>query len=138
MEDNELRQAMVALESYKTQLDALAQQSRMLQMSLEESLRSKETIKALIEAEPGDEILVPAGGAAFITVTVSKKKKAIIGIGSGYSLEKELDDAISFIDGNIEEIKEAAKSLSETAARIEETATKLSLTVNQEIKKRQG
>ncbi len=138
MEDNELRQAMAALESYKAQLDALAQQSQMLQMTLEESLRSKETIKALIEADVGDEILIPAGGAAFVTVSVSEKKKAVVGIGSGYSVEKDLDDAISFIDGNIEEVTKAVKSLSETAARVEETATKLSLAINQEIQKRQG
>mgnify|MGYP000869575020 CR=1 FL=1 len=138
MDDNELRQAMAALESYKAQLDALAQQSQMLQMSLEETLRSKETIKALIEAEPGDEVLVPAGGAAFVTVTVSEKKKAIVGIGSGYSVEKDFDDAVSFVDANVEDIKTAAKSVAETAGRIEETATKLSLAVNQELQKRQG
>lgn len=136
MEDNELRQAMAALEAYRSQLEALAQQSQLLQMSLEETLRAKETLKALAEAEEGDELLIPAGGAAFVTVTVSSKTKAVVGIGSGYSVERDLDDATNFIDGNLKEISEAMKGLAETTSRIEETAQRLSMAVSQELQRR--
>lgn len=136
MEDNELRQAMAALEAYRSQLEALAQQSQLLQMSLEETLRAKETLKALAEAEEGDELLIPAGGAAFVTVTVSSKTKAVVGVGSSYSVERELDDATNFIDGNLKEISEAMKGLAETTSRIEETAQRLSMAVSQELQRR--
>ena len=40
MNDDELRQALATLEAYKNQLNALTQQSQLLQMSFEETVRA--------------------------------------------------------------------------------------------------
>ena len=61
MNDDELRQALATLDAYKVQLDALTQQSQILQMTFEEATRAKETMAAIRDAKEGDEIMIPVG-----------------------------------------------------------------------------
>jgi prefoldin alpha subunit len=82
MNDEELRQAMQALESYNKQLEGITRQARILQNTRDETTRASRTVQALVDAKPGDEILIPVGGSCLVTVQVSEKKKAIIGVGS--------------------------------------------------------
>ena len=57
MNDDEFRQAMATLEAYKVQLDAMAQQSNFFKLSLEETLRARDTLKAFANAKEGDDHL---------------------------------------------------------------------------------
>ena len=46
MKDDELRQAMAVLDSYNKQLENLNRQAQMLQASMDDLLRARETLKA--------------------------------------------------------------------------------------------
>ena len=137
MNDDEFRQAMAALEAYKVQLDAMAQQSNFFKLSLEETMRARDTLKAFAEAKEGDEILVPAGASSFVIATVTSKKKAIVGIGNKVSIDMDLSDAADYMAKGAEEVQEALKKLSEAIQEMNVKARELSLAVQQEYQRRQ-
>ena len=137
MNDDEFRQAMAALEAYKVQLDAMAQQSNFFKLSLEETMRARDTLKAFAEAKEGDEILVPAGASTFVIATVTSKKKAIVGIGNKVSIDMDLGQAADYMASSVEEVQEAIKKLNDAMQDMNAKARELSLAVQQEYQRRQ-
>ena len=67
MNEQELRQAMSAIEAYKAQLEAVNEQSQLLQMSLEDHSRAKDTLEAVakggLPSERAQECLARIDGA---------------------------------------------------------------------------
>ena len=137
LEDNELRQAIAAMESYKERVEALSRQVQVLRVSLEEVTMSSDALKAFKNAKEGDDIMVPVGASSFITVKVTSNKNVVVGIGSNISVEKDIDDAISYMDANNAEIAEALKKSAETLNEAQQTLTTISNAVQQEYVNRQ-
>ena len=137
MNDDELRQALAALDAYKNQLNALTQQSQLLQMSYEETLSASRTLASLVDAKEGDEIMVPVGASSFVTAKVTSSPKAIVGIGNKVSVEKELGEAVEYMKSNLAEITDALKKLNESMQEMDAAARNLSLAVQQEYQRRQ-
>lgn len=137
MNDDELRQAMAALDAYKNQLNALTQQSQLLQMSYEETLSASQTLKAMVDAKEGDEIMVPLGASSFVTAKVTSSPRAVVGIGNKISVEKSLDEAVEYMTSNLNEIADALKKLSESMQEMDAAARNLSVAVQQEYQRRQ-
>ena len=137
MNDDELRQALSVLDLYKSQLEALARQAQIFQISLEEAIKARETMKAFLTAKEGDELLIPVGGASFVAAKATGEKKAIVGIGSRISVEKDLESAVAYMDETVKEISEAMKKSGESIMEMETNAKNLSLAVQQEYQRRQ-
>ena len=137
LEDNELRQAIAAMESYKERVEALSRQVQVLRVSLEEVTMSSDALKAFKNAKEGDDIMVPVGASSFITVQVTSNKNVIVGIGSNISVEKDVDDAIGYMDANNAEIAEALKKSAETLNEAQQALTTISNAVQQEYVNRQ-
>jgi len=137
MEDNELRQAMDILETYNAQLEALNRQVRLLQVSLDDTTRARESFKALADAKEGDDILVPVGASSFIPAKVTGKKKAIVGIGNRLATEKDLDEAVEFMEASVKEISQALRETVGALNEIEKMAAELTVAVQNEYQHRQ-
>lgn len=137
MNDAELRQALATLEAYKNQLNALTQQSQLLQVSFEETVRASETLAAFANAKEGDEILVPVGASSFVTAKVTASPKAVVGIGNKISVEKTVDDAVAYVNENMTEIKDALTKLNESMQEMDAAARNLAAAVQQEYQRRQ-
>ncbi|MCQ2078529.1 MAG: prefoldin subunit alpha [archaeon] len=132
MNDEELRQAMQALESYNQQLESVNRQARILQSTRDENNRASRTIQALIDAKEGDEILVPVGASCFITVKVSEKKKAVIGVGNKLSVEKDLPEAMETLENNAKELSEALQKTLAAMQEIQKYVEELTAAVQNE------
>jgi len=137
MEDDELRQAMAVLEAYNTQLDALNRQVRLFQVSIEDTIRARESFKALADAKEGDDILIPVGASSFIPAKVTGKKKAIVGIGYRLATEKDLDEAAEFMDASVSDLSKTLGEAVNTLKEIERMAAELSAAVQNEYQMRQ-
>jgi prefoldin, archaeal alpha subunit/eukaryotic subunit 5 len=137
MEDGEFRQAMAVLESYNLQLETISRQVRLLQVSLEETTRARESLKALNDAKEGDEILIPVGASAFVPVRVTGEKKALINIGNRISAEKSIDESIAFMETNGKELSEALRNAIAALEEIETRASELSAAIQNEYQNRQ-
>jgi len=137
MNDDELRQALSLLDVYNSQLEAFAQQAQIFRVSLEEALKARETLKAFLNAKEGDELLIPIGAASFVAAKATGEKKAIVGVGSRISVEKDLDSAVAFMEETVKEISEALKRSGDSINETEANARNLSMAVQQEYQRRQ-
>lgn len=137
MNDDELRQALATLETMKVQLDAMAQQARFFQLSLEETMRAHDTLDAFAKAKEGDEVLVPAGASSFVIATVTSKRKAVVGIGNKVSIDMDLDEAAKYMADSANEVKDAIQKLNEKMRQMDSQARSLSMSIQQEYQRRQ-
>jgi prefoldin alpha subunit len=133
MNEQELRQAMSTLELFRAQLESIAENQQLIQISLEELGRARETLNQFQKAKEGDELLVPIGGNSFVFAKVATNAKAIVGIGTGISVEKSMDEAIKTMDDRSKELLDTMKKLNDRRLAIEEQANVLSQAVQQEV-----
>ncbi len=133
MNEQELRQAMSALEIFRAQLESIGENQQLIQMSLEELGRARETLNQYQKAAVGDELLVPIGGNSFVFAKVESNSKAIVGIGTGVSVEKPVEDAIKTMDDRAKELMDTMKKLTDRRMALEEQANQLSQVVQQEV-----
>ena len=137
VEDNELRQAIAVMESYKERAEALSRQVQVLRVSLDEVNIASEALKAFKDAKEGDEILVPVGASTFIPVKVTANRSAVVGSGSNISVEKDVSDSVDYMEANAAEISEALKKSAEALNEAQTALTNLSAAVQQEYANRQ-
>ncbi len=135
--DDELRQMLALMESYKNRTEALSRQVSVLRSTLDEVNMANESIKTLMAAKEGDEILIPIGASSFMTVKASSNKNIIVGIGSGISAEKTPEDANKYMEANAAELTEALKKTVEALNEVQQALTTVSEAVQQEYMIRQ-
>ena len=136
MNDEELRQAARTLDSYNQQLENISRQIRLLQASRDETVRASRTLEALADAKEGDEVLIPIGASSFVTVKVTDKKTAVVGIGNQISVDKEYSDAKDFMDRNSAEISDAIQKSVAAMQEIQQYTEDLAAAVQDEYRKR--
>lgn len=138
VDDNELRQAIAVMETYKERVEALSRQVQLLRVSLDEVGMATAALKAFKDAKEGDEILVPVGASTFIPVQVTGNRKVIVGIGSNISVEKDAAESVDYMDANSAEINEALKKSVDALNEAQNALTTVSTTVQQEYASRQA
>ena len=136
MNDEELRQAARTLDSYNQQLENISRQIRLLQASRDETVRASRTLEALADAKEGDEVLIPIGASSFVTVKVTDKNTAVVGIGNKISVDKEYSDAKDFMDRNSAEISDAIQKSVAAMQEIQQYTEDLAAAVQDEYRKR--
>jgi prefoldin alpha subunit len=135
--EQEIKQALSTLELYRAQAESLAEQQQLIQYSLDEHTRARETLSRWKDAAPGAEILVPVGGNSFVFAKVGSNRKALVGVGSGVTVERPLDEATTTIEGRINEMVEASKKIAENLATLEARSSNLTQRVQTEYEKMQ-
>lgn len=136
MNDEELRQVARTLDSYNQQLESISRQIRLLQASRDETVRASRTLEALADAKKGDEVLIPIGASSFVTVMVTDKKTAVVGIGNKISVDKEYSQAKEFMDKNSAEINDAIQKSAAAMQEIQQYTEDLAAAVQEEYRKR--
>ncbi len=138
MNEEEIKQALSTLDLMRAQAESLAEQQQLIQYSLEEYTRAKETLSKWKDAKKGEEILVPIGGNSFVFAKVEFNSKALVGIGSGVTVEKPVVEAIATLDGRINEMVEALKKINDSLTILETRSANLTRQVQGEYDKLQG
>jgi prefoldin alpha subunit len=118
--EEEVRRAASVLDSQRAQLESLARQEEILQYSLEELLRARETVSSTRQAGKGTEALVPVGAGAFLFMNVKESDKALMSIGSDLVLEEGVDKVLEKLDARVKEIEEASNTLSEKISDLDD------------------
>lgn len=137
MNEQEIKQALSTLELYRAQAESLAEQQQLIQFSLDEYTRARETLSKWKATSPDGEILVPVGGNSFVFAKVGSNDKALVGIGSGVTVEKPLDDAVKIMEARINEMVEASKKIAENLAVLESRSSNLTQMVQAEYDRMQ-
>lgn len=137
MNEQEMRQAMGTMEAYKSQLEAMNEQGQLLQMSLEDYSRAKDTLEAISKGQPGDEVLMPVGGSSYVYATIARNDRVLVGAGTSVSIEKPIEDAVATVDARIGELMDALKKVGESRTVIEAKMQQLSQMLQQEYQRMQ-
>lgn len=135
MNEQELRQALGALEVYKAQLEGITEQAQLVQMSLEEYSRAKVTLTEFLRTQENDELLVPVGGSCFVKARVSDNQKVLIGVGAGVTMEKSVEESLQTIDVRVQEMLDALKKLNESRQVLEMKSAQLNQMLQTEYAK---
>ncbi len=137
LNDDELRQMLALMESYKNRAEALNRQVTVLRGTLDEVNMAHESITALMNAKDGDEIMIPIGASSFMNVKVTSNKNIIVGIGSGISVEKDPEDASKYMEANAAELREALKKTVDALQEVQQALETVSQAVQTEYVNRQ-
>ena len=135
--DDELRQMLSLMETYKNRVEAMTRQATVLRSTLDEINMANESVKALMAANEGDEILIPIGASSFMNVKVPSNKNIIVGVGSGISVEKSPEDASAFMEANAAEVSEALKKTVDALQEVQKALSTISEAVQIEYSNRQ-
>jgi prefoldin alpha subunit len=115
--DREIQQAEMMFESAKNQLEYLEENARMVDSSISEHLRTRETLEHYGEAK---EMLMPVGAGVFIMAKPAKKDKAVVAIGAGASIEMHSKDALAHLDKNLEKLNNSRTKVTERISQIKQ------------------
>lgn len=135
MNEQELRQALGAMEVYKAQLEGILEQQQLVQMSLEELSRGKATVAEFMKAADGDDILVPVGGGSFVKARAVDNQKILVSVGSGITIEKSAEEALQLMDLRVQEMLDAMKKLNESRQVIEMKSNQLNQMLQSEYER---
>jgi len=120
MSQKELEKLAYEYQVLQAQAQLLAQNLELLNLARAEVQTVKETLENLKKVEEEKpEILVPIGAGSFLKGIIVDKNNAIVSVGSGYAVEKNIDDAIAFLEERIREYDEAIRKTQEALAELE-------------------
>ena len=119
MVEKEMEKLAYEYQLLQAQAQLLAQNLELLTLGRNEFQAVKETIEELKKAEGEVEILVPIGAGSFLKGLIIDKENAIVSVGAGYAVEKNLDDAITYLEERIKEYDEAIIKTQEALKKLE-------------------
>ncbi|WP_456368000.1 prefoldin subunit alpha [Thermococcus sp.] len=118
-EKKKLEELAYQYQLLQAQAQLLAQNLELLTLGRNEFQAVKESLEGLKKEGKDVEILVPIGAGSFLKGKVTETDKAILSVGAGYAVEKELDDAIEYIERRIKEYDEAIRKTQEALKKLE-------------------
>jgi len=98
--------------------DAIRQQLELASNIIGDMLLSKASLTEIKSRGGNGETLIHIGAGNYIKAQLKEVNSVIIGIGSGVSVEKSLDDAISNINSRIKQGQEQATALQNNYVQI--------------------
>ena len=104
---------------YSQQFELLSQQLRFIESARAESLASIEALETLAAADGEVSTLLSLGGGVSVRATVADTKKMLVGIGTGVTVEKSTEEAVSFLRDRITEMDASGKRLSESLGKLQ-------------------
>ncbi|AIU70663.1 prefoldin subunit alpha [Thermococcus eurythermalis] len=137
MVEKEMEKLAYEYQLLQAQAQLLAQNLELLTLGMNEFKAVRETLEGLKKTEGEAEILVPIGAGSFLRGKITDKENAIVSVGAGYAVEKNLDSAIEYLDERIKEYEEAIARTQDALKKIEAQLGELARKA-QELQAKQG
>ncbi len=137
-EKEKMNQLLLLHQQYRKQLEMIGAQVELLESTVGEYGRARDTIEEVGNAREGSEILVPIGGNVFIYSTLKDSSRVITGIGGNVAIEKKVDKAIDIIEKRIEDIRKEEKRLGELAQKLQLKLEEISTKIGEKYSKDQN
>lgn len=118
--EQEVHSLQAYANEYSQQHELLTQQLRFLESARGEARASIETLEAFSGLEGDVPTLLNLGGGISVHATVTDTKNIMVGIGAGITVEKPVEEAITFLRDRITEMDASAKRLSESLGKLQE------------------
>ncbi|WP_290900337.1 prefoldin subunit alpha [Ferroglobus sp.] len=131
--EREIQQRLILLEQLREQAEALQRRLVEIELFKSELERTIESLEFFEKSEEKTEALMNLGGGVFAYVDIVEKKKFLVDVGSGIVIEKELREAIDFLNKKKEnmektraEIEEAIRSIASRMESLQREIAELS------------
>jgi prefoldin alpha subunit len=103
---------------YKHQAESISQQINVVGITIRDVESALTTITALKDEPAGIETLVPIGFGSFVKANLINTDTIVVGVGAGVSVEKNIDDAKSFLEKRQDELTKYQEQLNTTIAKL--------------------
>lgn len=110
--------ASLPVHELKKILDQMQQEFEILSNSVQslkslqgQYVESKTCVDVLKSAEKGKEVLVPLSSSLYVPGNLNDNENVLVDIGTGYFVEKSVQDADEFFNRKIDYLKEKIESL---------------------------
>lgn len=124
-----LQQMAAQKEEIDQVIEALRNQ---VQRMRAEQTELEEAMEAIQELEDGDTVQVPVGGDAYVQAAIEDIDAVIVGLGGGYSAEREQDAAVEVLETKVERLQEQLDEATEAIADLEAQGEQISAQAQQE------
>lgn len=104
-------QDMVQLQLTNQRLQELQDHLELAQQQLEHATIAQHMIEQLQTAKKGQEMLIPVGNGIFFSVQASDVKTVKTAVGAGVVVDKSAQEALSFVDTQLKEIRQVHQEL---------------------------
>ncbi|MCK4757966.1 MAG: prefoldin subunit alpha [Thermoplasmata archaeon] len=119
MNEEEIQQVGMQLESHREQMEGLRQQEELIRNLNNEYMRARDTLLNMMKRSPDEEMLVPIGGNYFIFARVDKPEKAIGSVGMNIAAEESTEKAVERLDKRIAELSDAGTKLAQSMQELD-------------------
>ena len=103
---------------YKYQAESISQQINVVGITIKDVETAITTITTLKEETAGTETLVPIGFGSFVKANLVNTDTIVVGVGAGVSVEKNIDDAKSFLEKRKDELTKYQEQLNNTITKL--------------------
>lgn len=97
-----------------------------------EQTEIEEAMEAIQDLEDGDTVQVPVGGDAYIQAAIGDLDAVIVGLGGGYAVERQQDDAVEVLENKVDRLQEQIDEATEAIADLEAQGEEISAQAQQE------
>ncbi len=137
MNDDELRQAFSAMDTLRAQVEALSEQLQLIQSSINEFSRARDTARGYSGAEENAEVLVPVGGGVYLPARAVNTGRGLVSTAVGYTFEEPLNKIVEIMDARIKELVEASQKVYDRMGEMQRQMSSLQAMIEQEAEKEQ-
>ena len=138
MNEDELRQTLSVMDGLKEQIESLSAQLELIQESVTDFSRAKETAKSYTESATDTEMLVSVGGGVYLPAKIVNTGRGVLYSAAGYSFEEPIAKIIEVMDGRIKELVESSQKVYQRMTEMQNQLNSLQAAVEQEARKSQG
>lgn len=114
--EQEAQQLVAKHKAYQSHAESINQQIQALQMSILDCDRAIQTLDGIDGGQK--EIMFPIGSGSFVYATIDEPDKAVVGVGSGISVEKSTEDAKVILSKRKDNIMKGVEELNATLANV--------------------
>ena len=123
--EREIQEKIAILQYLQGEAETLQRRIVELELIENEYRKTLETLEFFDSIDGEIEALMNLGGGVFAYVDVKNSKKMLVDIGSGVVVEREVKDAIEFVEKKIKKIEETMQNLTEKLQQVVAQASKI-------------
>ena len=109
-DEEELRRLSIEMRFLEQTAETLQQRITMLNAAITDLTYANMTLDGMEKEEENAELLIPIGGSSYIKVKLAESNKVVIGLGSGVSVEKTLNEAKNMVKERLDELEKTMVS----------------------------
>ena len=117
-EEEELRKLSVEMRFFEQTAETLQQRISMMNAAMTDLTYANMTLEGIEKENEDAELLVPIGGSSYVKAKLANPDKVVVGLGSGVSVEKTLQEAKAIVKERLDELQKTMVSAQQQFAQV--------------------